>query len=211
MSRTAASLALLAALAALACPATASASAAEAGTHGVLLGVGYGLHRSFNGALAAQDFDQSRAFDGFSLQAHAGYQAGWGGLIALDFAFSAGSNVVSTQTSQLRLDLKTETLSVLVGGEWGPGRWVRFHVGALAGVAVGQFERTFETSGATDSLGTTAVRPALGLQAGIDVLPLRWLSLGLRGRIDASFDPTSGGDGAGLGGAFVGLAAGVVL
>jgi len=200
-------LALAAALLALTAPAGAMAQ----GTHGVVVGLGYGLHRYFNGGLEAQDYNATRAFDGYYVEASVGYQAKWGGLIALDWAHSEGSNAVRLDDSELDLRLRAETLSVLVGGEWGPGRWVRFHVGVVAGAAVGQFERTFTLGGVTSTHDSTVVRPSLGAQAGLDVLPVAWMEMGLRVRGSFTFRASSDAETANIGGFYLGLNAAVML
>ena len=119
--------------------------------------------------------------------------------------------VALEKDASLKLGLRTETISLLLGGEWGPGRWIRFHVGVLGGAALGSFDRIFTQGGVTDSHSSTVLRPALGAQVGLDVLPLTWLSLGLRVRGAVTFrfseDPSS----ADLGGIFVGLSGAVVL
>lgn len=199
-------LALAVALAALSTPAAARAGADGSG---LLLGLGYGLHRTLGGGMAVQDYDQSRAFDGYYLSAQAGYQARWGGLVGLDFAFASGANAVRLEQADLRLEVRSETLSALLGGSWGPGRWLRLHLGLLAGVAFAQHARTFRAEGLADTRTLGSVRPALGLQAGFDVLPLRWLLIGARIRADLTL-PTGSAQ-SGLGGLFLGLSTGVVL
>jgi hypothetical protein len=205
------SLATALALALSALPARAAAGGDD-DKGGVLLGVGYGLHRYFNSGLSVQTYDQTRLFDGYYLQAHAGYQFRWGGLLALDFAYYDGSNAVAMPDgSQLKLSLRTETLSLLLGGEWGPGRWIRFHVGVLAGAAFGSFQRTFTLGSATDAHSSMVIRPALGTQLGLDVRPLTWLSIGLRVRAGLTFRTSADPDSADLGGLFAGLNLAVVI
>jgi len=201
-------LAAAVAILALALPVRARADNAN----GFLLGVGYGLHRYFNSSLAVQDYAQTRLFDGYYIQAHAGYQTKWGGQIALDWAHYDGSNLVALEKdSSLKLGLRTETISLMLGGEWGPGRWIRFHVGVLAGAAFGSFDRIFTLGSVTDEHSSTVLRPALGAQLGLDVLPLPWLTVGLRARGALTFRFSEDPDSADLGGFFAGLTAGVVL
>lgn len=180
-------------------------------TSGFTMGVGYGLHHYFAGSLQVQDYAEARAFDGYYLQAHAGYQARWGGLVALDWMHYSGSNWIQLERSKMKLDLLTEAVSLLVGGQWGPGRWVRLHAAVLGGAAFARYEWTFTAGDAPQAHVSHATRPIFGLQGGIDILPLAWLSMGVRARGAFSVNPADDKENADLGGFFVGLASSVVL
>lgn len=179
----------------------------ELAVSGVYAGVGYGLHRYFDGAFsAAQDSDSGQAFDGTYVQMNAGYLARWGGLLAFDWAHYSASNQVRTTNGELRLGLTTDAFGAMAGLQVG-GR-VRFQFAALAGLALGRFDRTFRAGLFVDHATSRLEHLNLGGEAGLCVLATEWLSIGARLRSTFTFGT---GDEADLGGLFLGLNASVTL
>lgn len=177
----------------------------EPGARGLMIGVGYGVHRSFGGGLSAQDFDAPRTFDSTYVEIHGGWAWASGAFVAADWTHSSGTNRIPTAGGELKLALTSDFLGALVGIQ--AGSRARFHLAALSGAATGHFVRSLAAGARVDEHRSAVGRLVLGAQVGLDVLLARWLSIGARARLALSL-----GEGqADLGGLSLGLDAAVVL
>ena len=185
-------------------------------TRGPFLSVGYGLHRNSMKTLSMeQDSSDRRAFDGGYLSVQAGYLAGWGGLIGLDWAHHSSKTNLRTAAGALSLRLRSEFISLTTGVQLG-GR-IRFHLALLTGLAQGNFSRSIRVEEAAGEEAPTSRRDAnassdyaflLGLDVGLVVMPTTWLAISLRGRADKPF---FNDDLDGTGGLYVGLNAAYIF
>lgn len=182
---------------------------------GPFVSVGYGLHRYSMKALSMeQDADARRTFDGGYLSVQAGYLAGWGGLIGLDWVHHSGKTNLNTQAGALSLRLRSDFVSLMAGIQL--GGHVRFHLALLTGMAMSSFNRSVRVEEAEgeklierrDAHASSPMGFLVGLDMGLVVMPTTWLAIGLRARADR---PLFDSDLAGTGGLYLGLTAAYVF